>query len=362
MATQVSHSGVGERIAKVSALSGVLAIAVLGSMVLADPQGEQVIRGDVNFTRDGALTTIRASDNSIINYQKFDIGRQETVRFIQPDATSRVLNRVTGPDPSRFEGTLLANGRVYFVNPAGVFFANGVLVNAAGLYAAAGHMSDQDFLRGMNRFTNVTGQVMNYGTINASEFVHLVGARVGNLGSIVVPGGVVTMTAGREVYLSELNGHILVKVEGADATAAASPAPGVENAGTISAPGGQVQLGAGDMYSLAIRNTGAIKARDIALEGGTGGVVKVAGVLDASDRSPGAKGGTVKVLGEKIAVGGARVDASGDAGGGTVLIGGGYQGKAADIRNALRTNVGEGTVIAADARSEEHTSELQSLS
>jgi len=36
-------------------------------------------------------------------------------------------------------------------------------------------------------------------------------------------------------------------------------------------------------------------------------------------------------------VGNARVDASGDAGGGTVLVGGDYRGRNLDIQNALVT-------------------------
>ena len=99
----------------------------------AGPSGEQVVAGDVAFERSGDITVINASNGSIINYQQFDVLPHETVQFVQPDALSRVLNRVTGPDPSAIAGTLLANGIVYIVNPAGVYFANGALVNVGGI-------------------------------------------------------------------------------------------------------------------------------------------------------------------------------------------------------------------------------------
>src|SRR5262245_50673922 len=66
------------------------AVALAASAVLAGPEGAQVARGDVRITRNGAETVIRAGNNSIINYRSFDIARHETVRFIQPSASSRV--------------------------------------------------------------------------------------------------------------------------------------------------------------------------------------------------------------------------------------------------------------------------------
>jgi hypothetical protein len=82
----------------------------------------------------------------------------------------------------------------------------------------------------------------------------------------------------------------------------------------------------------------------IRLEGGETGVVAVSGTLDASGYSNGQTGGTVKVLGDKVGLfAGARIDASGDAGGGTVLVGGNWQGSGNEQRASA-------TFIDADAR------------
>src|SRR5690242_11364129 len=143
---------------------GAISLAALASPALAQgPQGGHVVAGHATIDHHGASTIITAGNGAIINYQSFNIGAGETVRFVQPGSNSRVLNRITGPDPSRILGTLLANGIVYIVNPAGVYFAHGSLVDVGGIYAAAGRISNDDFLSSANRFTNLRGTVENRG-------------------------------------------------------------------------------------------------------------------------------------------------------------------------------------------------------
>ncbi len=232
--------------------------------------GEQIARGNVTFERNGDSTIIRASDGSIINCFSFDILPWETVQFIQPNQMARVLNRITGPDPTVVQGKLLANGQVYVVNPAGVYFTGSSVVDVAGLYAAAGHISDKDFISGTDRFTDLTGEVINYGTIRGGN-IHLIGEHVANHGTIVSDGGIVTMLAGDSAYLRQHGERIVVKLDGADMNNGNGPyaggtqadmtaLPGVENTGSIVGGKGQVILGAGDLYSLAIRNSGRIEA------------------------------------------------------------------------------------------------------
>ncbi len=80
------------------------------------------------------------------------------------------------------------------------------------------------------------------------------------------------------------------------------------------------------------------------------GVVSVSGRLDATGASAGETGGTIAITGDKVGlVDRAVVDASGAAGGGTVLVGGDYQGKNAAVPNASRTYVGPDATIRVDA-------------
>jgi hypothetical protein len=121
-----------------------------------------------------------------------------------------------------------------------------------------------------------------------------------------------------------------------------------------------------------INTSGIIMARsvseqggEIVLDGGDQGVVKVTGTLDASGKNEGEKGGRVIVTGEKVGLfEQAKLDVSGDAGGGRALVGGDYMGGKGDpakiaaykikmedgpVRNAQFAYVAEGATINADA-------------
>jgi hypothetical protein len=258
-----------------------------------------------------------------------------------------VLNRVLGTDPTQIDGSLLANGLVYIVNPAGVFFGGKAIIDVGGLIAAAGDLSDADFLAGVDHFTNLTGSVENRGAIEAGA-VALLGRTVANHGNIVARNGTIAMVAGEDVFLTTLGGRIAVLVDGVGEDPGT---PAIENSGSVDAAAGDVVFTTGDMYSLALNHTGITRGGEIRLAGGAGGLVQVSGELDVSDASPGATGGRVEVRGEKVALLGARIDASGDAGGGEVRIGGDFQGRGPGP-NAARTFVDADTEIRADALGE----------
>ncbi len=305
------------------------------------PQNGQVVNGQATINQNGNYMGINASNGAVINWQSFNIGQGQTVQFFQPDAQSRVLNRITGPDPSRIAGSLISNGIVYISNPAGVYFAHGSLVDVGGIYAAAGSITNNDFVNNNNHFTGVTGTVENKGTINAAT-TSLIGQRVSNYGTINAPNGMVTMAAGDDVYVGERNGQVFARVSGG------SGPVGVTQAGQINASGGRVVLGSGDMYAMAIDHPGSTRAKEIHLEGGATGVVSVSGTLDASNQAAGGKGGTIEVLGDKVGIYGGHLNASGENGGGTILVGGDKQGQG-DVRRADAVYVSSDSTLKADS-------------
>src|SRR6185503_17300349 len=79
------------------------------------------------------------------------------------------------------------------------------------------------------------------------------------------------------------------------------------------------------------------------------GTVNVSGTLDASGMGTGQTGGSVTVTAHHVGVFGGQVIASGDAGGGTVLIGGGFQGNNSAVQNATATYMSADATIRADA-------------
>lgn len=336
--------------------ASLLAAVSLGSpQAQAMPQDGQIVAGSGTIAQSANTMTINQSTGKMaINWQQFNIAANEKVQFIQPGSQAVALNRVLGSDPSAIYGQLTANGQVFLLNPSGVLFAPGARVDVGGLVASTWNMTDKNFLEGQYNFQGGSGSIVNQGMITANGgYVVLAGAKVTNEGTIIADNGTAALVAGSGMTL-DLNGagRIGLSVDTAAVNAAA------ENKGLLQADGGQVLLTARTADALAgtvLNNSGIVRARSISsqngsirLDGGASGTVQVSGTLDASGTAQGQTGGSIKVLGSTVSVANATIDASGDKGGGTVLVGGNYQGKGPEP-NAITTTVASDAIIKADA-------------
>lgn len=261
------------------------------STAYALPTGGTVSAGSTSIVAaPGSLTINQSSQNAAINWQSFNIGQGEAVRFVQPNVNSVALNRVLGADPSSILGSLSANGKVFLVNPNGIMFGQGAQVNVGGLVASTLNISDGDFMAGRYRFSgNGTGSVLNQGSINADGgYVALLGANVSNEGTIVARLGTVALAAGTAVTL-DVAGDGLLNVTVNEGALNAL----IHNGGLIRADGGQVLLtamAAGNLLHTVVNNTGVIQAQTIENRNGTimllgdmqSGTTNVGGTLDAS--------------------------------------------------------------------------------
>ena len=145
--------------------TGLLALlALLPALAMAQdrdalPEDGRVVAGKAELSRkDRTLTISQQSRRAILEWSRFDIGADATVRFIQPSSSSVALNRVLGSDPSRIAGRLSANGHVYLVNPAGVLFAPGARVDAAQLVTSTLDIADGEFLAGREPVPGIGSQ------------------------------------------------------------------------------------------------------------------------------------------------------------------------------------------------------------
>ena len=206
------------------------------------PSGAQLVAGQASVATAGnRLTVTQSTAQAILNWQRFDIGANATVRFDQPSAAAVALNRVLATDPSQIYGQLSSNGQVFLINPQGFLFGAGAQVNVGGLVASSLAMSDQSFLSGSYRFARdgSAGAVRNEGSISVARggSVALLGPSVSNAGSINAPQGSVTLAAGEQMAL-DMRGDGLITVRvGRGALNALA-----ENKGLIAADGGQVLL------------------------------------------------------------------------------------------------------------------------
>lgn len=278
-------------------------------LAVANPTGADVVAGSVAIgsTDPNTLTLDQASATAAINWQNFSIGAGEYVIFNQPSASALALNRVVGGTPSEIFGHLLANGRVFLVNPSGVLFGQTATVDVGALMVSTANISDQDFAAGRFVFTGAgDASIVNDGHIVAARggFVVLAADSVSNNGLIQASVGQVVLASGRAFTL-DLTGDGLIGF--AVDEAALSDRAGVANLGQIVADGGRVLLTARTAAALArtvVNNEGLVQARSIA-EGehgeivlaAEGGDVANAGTLDASGVN-GQDGGSVTLTGD----------------------------------------------------------------
>ncbi len=332
----------------------------------AGPTGGVVAPDQAKINQSGSQTVINQFANrAAIDWQSFSIAKGESVIFNQPSSAAVALNRVVGPNPSEIYGSLQANGHVFLINPSGVLFGRGAQVDVAGLVASTLNISTADFMAGRYVFSGGagTGRVRNetdaraadggHIRVNDGSYIAFLGNQVSNSGTLAANKGSVALAAGDAMTL-DFNGDGLLSVRVNAAAAGAK----IDHSGLIVADGGVVIMSAQAKNALldtVLNVDGIVQAKGVVereghiyLDGGRSGMTSVAGTLDASSTQ--AKGGEVRVLGEYVGLfGSAQIDASGATGGGTVLVGGDFQGKNADIPNGQRTYVGPNALIKADA-------------
>jgi len=302
------------------------------------PSGAVVTAGKVNISTPNANTMVVHQDTqrAVVNWSSFNIGQGNTVNFAQPNAASATLNVVKGATPTDISGTLKANGAVFLINQNGIAISStGVVDTRAGFVASTLGMSEDDFMAGRNVFSGKGGAVVNRGQIvtGPGGNVALLGSSVSNEGVISAPLGKVALGAAEAATLDLSGDGYLQVLLPADAKTAEGQAL-VSNKGVIDAEGGMVMLKAStvrDALREAVNMPGTIRARSVSgrdgaivLDGGDGGAVQVSGTLDASAAQ--GEAGRIDISGQKVALTGATLDASGADRGGLVRIGGSFQG------------------------------------
>lgn len=295
-----------------------LSMALGGTAVQAMPSGADIRSGQGSISQDGKNMTVQQnSQRMAIDWTKFDIAKDETVRYAQPDRNAISLNRVTGGQQSVIAGNLNANGNVVLVNPNGVVFTKNSSVDVGGLVASTARLNDEAMKNfgngkdslGLSLDKDSTASVINEGQIKAQGgLVALHAANVENKGTITNEGGTIALAAAKNLTLSAADDDKLnFTVDGELAKSQAL------NSGSLKADGGYVVMtakSAGDVLSTVVNNTGTIEAKtlrknekgQILLDGGDNGQVEVSGTLDASGTEDGQSAGNIKVIGEKTIV------------------------------------------------------------
>ncbi len=186
-------------------LAGATGSVLIGTASLAL---DKVVSGTVDIASSGTSTTVTESTNSaIIDWLRFSIPGGYTVNFVQPGATSIVLNRVTGNEQSVIDGALNAKGRVFIVNSNGILFSGSSQVNVGALVATTLNIDNSNFENGDYQFAAAggAGSVTALGTINVADhgFVALAsGNGVTFSGALTAAGGTAVLAAANNMSLT----------------------------------------------------------------------------------------------------------------------------------------------------------------
>jgi len=281
------------------------------------------------------------------------------------------LGRVVGGDASIINGLIQVSGsnaNLYLMNPAGIIFGSNAQLNVpASFFATTATgigFGDKWFsATGVNDYatlvgtpstfaftTPVPGSIINAGSliVQPGQNVTLLGGTVTNTGEISAPGGQITLSAlpGQSVVRLSQAGHLLsLEIQAIGSSSTPNSLPFTPRSLPELLTGGS----GGNATGLTVNSDGTVQltGSGVSIPADSGTTI-VSGKVNSSSTTPGETGGRVNVLGDKVAVIGGNIEASGTNGGGTVLIGGDYQGKGT-VPNASRTFVSQGSLLNADA-------------
>jgi filamentous hemagglutinin family protein len=278
-----------------------------------------------------------------------------------------IINRVTGDNPSAILGTLesrqaFPNANLYLMNPNGIVFGQNARLDIGGsFHATTGTglgFDNGTFNVDRNSLSFPNGDpktirfaiaqpagLINQGnlTVDAGKSITFTGGSIINTGTLTAPSG--------NIALTSVAGNSQVELRSPDAVLGLQ----VTNNAVPSNWNGKIT----ELPKLAELLTGKVpEANQVVVKADgslalvatpaatdmtvTNGMTIVSGRVDVS--SPELKAGNVGIFGETVGLVNVQINASGALGGGTVFIGGNFQGNGI-APNALKTFVNSSSKI-----------------
>ncbi|MEQ9357921.1 CHAT domain-containing protein [Coleofasciculus chthonoplastes] len=334
-----------------------------------DGTGTTVEQNSNQFNIDGG-TFSGDGENLFHSFQDFGLSSGEIANFLSNPQIRNILGRVVGGEASIINGLIQVTGgnsNLFLMNPAGIVFGANASLNVPASFTATtatgiGFAGDQWFnVFSENNYQTLIGDpnqfafdlaqpatLINGGNLAVSEGhnLTLLAGNTINTGQLTAPGGTITMAAVPEsnrVRISQPGQLLSLEI-----------VPSTNENGEIEAidPLDLPRLLTGTEESvetgLTVTDTGQVQLQESGITVPTeAGVAIASGTLDVSHASPTVDSQSVNVFGNKVGVFDATINASGMYGGGTVRLGGDYQGQG--TFNASQTLVSENSLITADA-------------
>jgi filamentous hemagglutinin family protein len=326
-----------------------------GAGTVANPQGNQI-----NITGG-----TQAGANLFHSFQDFNVNSSQVANFLSNPQTQNILGRINGGNPSVINGLLQVTGgssNLFLMNPAGIIFGQGASLNVPASFTATtangigfGNSIFNAF--GDNNFsaltgnpdsflftTNQAGSIVNAGNlaVGTGQNISLIAGNSLNTGNLTAPGG--------EIQLLAVPGTNRVRLSQPGQVLSLEFVPPVSH--EFRAVDLPALLTGSDLPGIVVNPSGQVQVAGTSLPNQQGLAV-ASGRIDVSSVT--GMGGTVQVMGDRVAALNSRINANGATGGGTVRLGGEYLGGintgiAPALRfNAQRTLVDRNSLIRVNA-------------
>ena len=165
-------------------ITSAIGAATLNPLAFALPVQEGDMTADVTITptdNNLRMDITSAATNNVINWKEFNIAKNETVAFDAND----YLNLINDTKMSEIWGKLTggSDGSIYLINPNGILFGKGAIVDVGTLYASTREISNtlqSDFESSgtLPELTAATGDIINMGTLKAAQNITLEGKNI----------------------------------------------------------------------------------------------------------------------------------------------------------------------------------------
>ncbi|MCE7999124.1 MAG: filamentous hemagglutinin N-terminal domain-containing protein, partial [Rhodobiaceae bacterium] len=184
----------------------VAAFACMTTVVQAEPSNGTIVAGGGAGASIGSVanagggfdvTVQQNSGQMVVTWDDFNINANDVVNFIQPSSSAIAVNKVVGGlvTPTMIDGTLSSNGHVWILDPAGIAFGAGAVVDVGGLLATTSTIDTATFMAtdpttGTFVFTNDgAGSITNAADLKAQGLIALVAPVVTNSASVTSENG-----------------------------------------------------------------------------------------------------------------------------------------------------------------------------
>ncbi|MEQ8384807.1 MAG: CHAT domain-containing protein [Coleofasciculus sp. A1-SPW-01] len=379
-------------------------LPIVGSLVGSETLAQSIIpasdgtgtiidqQGNTYTINGGSLSSDEA--NLFHSFQEFGLDAGKIANFLANPNLNNIFGRVMGTNPSLINGLIQVTGgnaNLYLMNPAGIVFgqnaqlnvpadfiattATGIGFGENGWFNAFGTNEYQQFVGNPQQFifdVSQPGSIVNSGNLAVSpgQSLTLLGGTVINTGELTAPGGRITISAvpgSHRVKISQPGQLLSLEVEPlVNSSGEVIPFTPLDLAELLTGTEENLETGVEVDSAETVKLTdsdlilpnqpdvtiisGTIDVSQLGNSGTPMGahVYEGAHVYAPLHAPSSATGGEINVIGKTVGLISANIDASGTNGGGTVRIGGDYQG-AGIIPNADVTLVNENSTIQADA-------------